>query len=194
LFSNSLSPIPSGTQISEMKWVLPLSGFRKSCRRVPDFPSVPSSYTLLLTWTPATCHLFQFLELEPPFDNPLYFRFSGIGSSKLSTLTLCHYDPRIPEPRFAEMSKHTSSISFAFHDFGTSDVECSAPCQRECRKPDSQNPDKYSIATSDFRLSSLLSPDHPSSGLPKPQLRSSEFPNSSLFDFTHETSFRVSGT
>jgi len=34
---------------------------------------------------------------------------------------------------------------FAFHDFGTSDVECSAPCHWECRKPNSPNANKYSI-------------------------------------------------
>jgi hypothetical protein len=99
-------------------------------------------------------------ELEHPFENPLYFKLPGTRSSKLLALTLCHHNPRILEPGFAEMLKRTSSISFTFHDFGTFDVECSAP---------SRNPNKYSIATSDFGLSSLLSPDHPSLGLPKPQ-------------------------
>jgi len=117
-------------------------------------------------------------ELEPPFDSPLFFGFSCIESSKILNLTLCHYDPQILEPRFAKMSKHTSTISFVFHDFGISNVECSAPCPRECRKPDSQNPDKYSIMTFDFGLSSLLNPYHSSSGLPK--LRTSKFWNSEL--------------
>jgi hypothetical protein len=89
-------------------------------------------------------------ELEPPFNNPLYSGLSGTRSLKLSTLTLYHHNPRIPEPQFDEMIKHTSSISFVFRDFITSSLECSAPYQWECRKPNSQNPDKYSIASSDF--------------------------------------------
>jgi hypothetical protein len=89
-------------------------------------------------------------ELEPPFNSPLYSGLPGTRSLKLSTVTLCHHNPQIPEPQFAKMIKRTSSISFVFHDFNTSVLECSAPYQWECRKPDSRNPDKYSIASSDF--------------------------------------------
>jgi len=193
--SNSMSSRPSSHRTSEIpNGISPPSVFINLARKSPNLPLVVSTCTMLSMCTPATCHLFLFMGFWPPFNSPFLFwtfgyrEFDTLDPSLMSSQSL---NFRIPIFRAVKTLLH---YSFAFRDFKDSDMECYAFCQWECRNPDVWNADNHSVATSNFRLSSLLYLDLSPLGLLKPQtLKFQKFKLATPLSSHTKTPFRISG-